>query len=113
MIQCQILKTFFQISDEIKMKVIRHTLDFSKFILSFISLAMLCACVPTTPQWDKQFGDSIRQTRTQQIMYPQAGGDAPVNGVDGAVARESIGRYRSSFREPLPAPASLMTGTGR
>ncbi len=95
------------------MKVIRHTLDFSKFILSFISLAMLCACVPTTPQWDKQFGDSVRQTQAQQIMYPKAGGDAPVNGVDGAVARESIGRYRSSFREPLPAPASLMTGTGR
>ncbi len=95
------------------MKPVRHLRFFKKLIPSLISLSILCACAPTTPQWDKQFGDSVRQTRTQQIMYPQAGGDAPVNGVDGAVARESIGRYRSSFREPLPAPASLMTGTGR
>jgi hypothetical protein len=91
--------------------------DFPQFIcthlLSVIFLVTLCACAPTTPQLDKQFGDSVRQTRALQIMNPQAGGDAPVNGVDGAVARESIGRYRSSFREPLPAPAPLTTGTGR
>jgi hypothetical protein len=91
--------------------------DFPQFIcthlLSVIFLITLCACAPTTPQLDKQFGDSVRQTRALQIMNPQAGGDAPVNGVDGAVARESIGRYRSSFREPLPAPAPLTTGTGR
>ena len=91
--------------------------DFPQFIcthlLSVIFLVTLCACAPTTPQLDKQFGDSVRRTRALQIMNPQAGGDAPVNGVDGAVARESIGRYRSSFREPLPAPAPLTTGTGR
>ena len=82
-------------------------------LLPAIFVGTLCACAPTTPQWDKQFGDSVRQTRAQQIMNPQAGGDAPVNGVDGVVARESIGRYRSSFREPLPAPAPLSVGTGR
>jgi hypothetical protein len=91
--------------------------DYSQFIrrclLPAIVLVTLCACAPTTPQLDKQFGDSVRQTRAQQVMNPQAGGDAPVNGVDGAVARESIGRYRSSFREPLPAPAQLNSVTGR
>ena len=91
--------------------------DYSQFIrrdlLPAIFLVTLCACAPTTPQLDKQFGDSVRQTRAQQIMNPQAGGDAPVNGVDGVVARESIGRYRSSFREPLPAPAPMTSGTGR
>ena len=91
--------------------------DFPQFIrahlLPAIFLVTLCACAPTTPQLDKQFGDSVRQTRSQQIMNPQAGGDAPVNGVDGVVARESIGRYRSSFREPLPAPAPRTSGTGR
>ena len=91
--------------------------DFPQFIrahlLPAIFLVTLYSCAPTTPQLDKQFGDSVRQTRSQQIMNPQAGGDAPVNGVDGAVARESIGRYRSSYREPLPAPAPLTSGTGR
>lgn len=91
--------------------------EYSQFIrrrlLPAIFLVTLCACAPTSPQLDKQFGDSVRQTRAQQVMNPQAGGDAPVNGVDGAVARESIGRYRSSFRELLPAPAPLTSGTGR
>jgi hypothetical protein len=91
--------------------------EYSQFIRTYllpaIFLVALWACAPTTPQLDKRFGDSVRQIRAQQIINPQAGGDAPVNGVDGAVARESIGRYRSNFREPLPAPAPLTTGTGR
>jgi len=95
------------------MKSSRYSSSIRRYILSGIFLGSLYACVPTTPQWDKQFGESVRQTRAQQTMNPQAGGDAPVNGVDGAVARESIGRYRSSFREPPPAPAPMAIGTGR
>jgi hypothetical protein len=106
-------KTICQISEEYRMKSKKYLQPIPKFLLPVFFLGALCACVPTTPQWDKQFGDSVRQTRAQQIMNPQAGGDAPVNGVDGAVARESIGRYRSSFREPLPAPTPMAVGTGR
>ena len=84
-----------------------------RLILSLLCSGLLCACAPTTPQWDKQFGDSVRQTRAHQIMNPQAGSDAPVNGVEGTVARESIARYRSSFREPPQAPVPLTNGTGR
>ena len=82
-------------------------------IIPMIFIVTLCACVPTTPQWDKKFGESVSQIRTQQMLDPQAGGDAPVNGVDGAAARESIGRYRSSFREPPPASSPLTIVTGR
>jgi hypothetical protein len=84
-----------------------------KLASALIISMMLCACVPTTPQWDKQFGESVRLVRIAQIMNPEAGGDAPVNGIDGAAARESIGRYRSSFREPPPAPTPLTSGAGR
>jgi hypothetical protein len=84
-----------------------------KCLLSLFSLTVLSACAPTSPQWDKQFGESVRQSRAQQTLHPQAGGDAPVNGVDGVVARESVGRYRSSFREPPPAPAPLSISVGR
>lgn len=95
------------------MKADQYPWRILKLVLPLVCLCTLSACAPTTPQWDKQFGESVRQARSQQIMNPQAGGDAPVNGVDGAVARESIGRYRSSFREVPPAPAPLTIGIGR
>lgn len=80
---------------------------------ALLSVVILSACATTTPQWDQQFGQSVRQTRSQQTLHVQAGGDAPVSGVDGVVARDAIGRYRSSFREPPPAPAPLIMGQGR
>jgi hypothetical protein len=95
------------------MKAYEYSKSIFMYMLPVIFLGTLCACAPTTPLLDKQFGDSVRQTRAQQIMNPQAGGDAPVNGVDGVVARESIGRYRSSFREPIPVPSQMTSGTGR
>lgn len=95
------------------MKLHEYSQCIRRRLLPAIVLVTLCACAPTTPQLDKKFGDSVRQTRAQQIMNPQAGGDAPVNGVDGVVARETIGRYRGSFREPLPAPVPLTSTTGR
>ena len=95
------------------MKVNEYSKIIRSHIMPTIFLGTLCACAPTTPQFDKQFGDSVRRARAQQIMNPQAGGDAPVNGVDGAVARESIGRYRSSFRGPPPAAVPMTSGTVR
>ena len=95
------------------MKIHQYSRSILRHGISAIFIIPLCACVPTTPQWDKQFGESVSQIRTQQIIDPQAGGDAPVNGVDGAAARESIGRYRSSFREPPPASSPLTIVTGR
>ncbi len=73
----------------------------------------IAACAPTTPQWDSRFGETVRLTAQQQTLNPKAGGDAPVNGIDAATGRESIGRYRSSFREPPPAPSPISIGVGR
>jgi len=74
---------------------------------------VLTACVPTTPQWDAQFGQSVRLSQQQQIIDPTAGGDAPVNGIDGASGREAIVRYRSSFKEPAPASSAFTIGVSR
>ncbi len=76
-------------------------------------LLTLSACAPTTPRWDSQFGETVRLTAQQQVLNPDAGGDAPVNGIDGATGRESIGRYRSSFREPPPPAAPISIGVAR
>ncbi len=69
-------------------------------------------CAPTTPQWDKRFGESVRQMRQQQVRYPEAGGDAMVQGVDGVAAREAIVNYRDSFRQP-PASTGYTSGLSR
>lgn len=74
---------------------------------------VLAACAPNTPRWDSQFGETVRLTAQQQTLNPDAGGDAPVNGIDGATGRESIGRYRSSFREPPPPAAPISIGVAR
>lgn len=87
--------------------------QYRRLLLSGVVLLSLTACVPTTPQWDAQFGQSVRLTQQQQIIDPTAGGDAPVNGIDGASGREAIVRYRSSFKEPAPESSSFTIGVSR
>lgn len=84
-----------------------------KRLLPFIFVSLLSACAQTTPKLDQQFGESVRQSRERQTLNPLAGGDAPVNGIDAAAARESIGRYRSSYRETPPPATPLTTGIAR
>ena len=87
--------------------------QYKRLLLSGAVLFALTACVPTTPQWDAQFGQSVRLSQQQQIIDPTAGGDAPVNGIDGASGREAIVRYRSSFKEPVPASSAFTIGVSR
>ncbi len=78
-----------------------------------LGMVLLSACTPTTPQWDTRFGQSVRLSQQQQTIDPTAGGDAPVNGIDGASGREAIVRYRGSFKEPVPASSSFTIGVSR
>ena len=82
-------------------------------ILTTVWSLILAACVPTTPQWDAQFGRSVRLMQQQQTLDPTAGGDDPVNGIDGSSGREAIVRYRSSFKEPTPVNSSFTIGVTR
>jgi hypothetical protein len=87
--------------------------QYQRLLLSGVAMLSLTACVPTTPQWDAQFGQSVRLSKQQQIIDLTAGGDAPVNGIDGAIGREAIVRYRSSFKEPAPASSAFTIGVSR
>lgn len=87
--------------------------QYKRLLLSGVAMLSLTACVPTTPQWDAEFGQSVRLSKQQQIIDPTAGGDAPVNGIDGASGREAIVRYRSSFKEPTPTSSAFTIGVSR
>ena len=65
------------------------------------SMALLSACVSTTPYLDATFGEATREALRQQIINPQAGNKTdPVAGIDGRAARDAMDNYHKSFATP-------------
>lgn len=73
----------------------------------FVAIA-LSGCVQTTPQWDQHFGEAQRMMMAQQVLNPDAGMKDVPEAMDGAASRETVVRYRSTFKEP-PAPQNVFT----
>ncbi len=66
-------------------------------------LALLAGCGSTTPDYDKHFGDAVRQSIQGMTINPNAGSTADAAlGMDGPSAREALVRYQSTFRTPPP-----------
>lgn len=86
--------------------------------ISFLTLAGLAACAPTSPTFDRHFGETVPALRAMQTRNP----DAPianqsksVDGLDGRAAREAIDRYQNTFTEPPPPvvnPFLIGVGSG-
>jgi hypothetical protein len=74
-------------------------------------LLSACASTSTTPNWDRQFGDSVRATLASQIIDPGAARNAStVSGIDGRAAKGAQDRYELSV-EPPPAPTGTLAGS--
>ncbi len=72
---------------------------------------LLTACVSTTPQFDRHFGDTVRIALASQVLNPDAAANtAPVTGMDGRAARTALERYHKSFAEPAAQPVTFMLG---
>ena len=73
--------------------------------------ASVAACVSTTPQFDANFGKSVRAAVAQQTANPAAARNTnPVNGLDGVSARNAQIKYEGTFAAPAHADPSLMDG---
>ena len=84
----------------------------SATILTLPMLALLSACA-TTPRLDRAFGDSVRQTRAQQTLYPDAGRTPrPVNGIDAQSAAAAYDNYQRSFSTKEESNDSFNIGVG-
>lgn len=73
---------------------------------------VLAGCAPTTPQYDSRFGQSVRMTMAQQVLNPDAGSKDVPESKDGPAARETVVRYRNTFKEPPPPQNVFNIGVG-
>jgi hypothetical protein len=66
-------------------------------LLAAVLTFLLSAC-GTTPRLDREFGKTLRLTRAQQTINPDAGRvPRPVNGLDAAAATAAYQNYQQSF----------------
>ena len=80
--------------------------------ISAITL-MLSGCQNPMPRYEREFGESVRNTLQAQIIHPEASQNTnPVSGIDGRAARDSINVYQNSFSKPTPQPNVFNFGVG-
>lgn len=86
-----------------------------RYPVAALMLAALAACAPTSPNFDRHFGETVPALRAQQTRNPDApiaNQDKMADGLDGRAAREAVERYHQSFSEP-PAPENtFVIGVG-
>ncbi len=80
--------------------------------LAVLGSATLTGCVQTTPVWDSRFGEAQRMMMAQQVLNPDAGMKEVPNSLDGGAARETVVRYRNTFKEPPPPQNVFNIGVG-
>ena len=65
---------------------------------------LLAGCASTTPNYDKRFGEAVRDAKQKMTLNPDAGRNPdPVAGMDGRASRETMVRYKDSYKAPPPA----------
>jgi hypothetical protein len=78
------------------------------------ALAALAGCT-ATPNYDRHFGEAVRQARAAMTINPAASSNRdPVTGMGGQPAAAALTRYHESFKTPPPpGPAiSLSASAG-
>ncbi len=74
---------------------------------------VLTGCMSPTPNFDAQFGQSVRTLSEQQTLRPQAAlenRDRVPEGMEGRAARETIERYQRSFESAPTQNQNYMIG---
>ncbi|WP_332876039.1 hypothetical protein [Massilia sp. S19_KUP03_FR1] len=81
----------------------------SKSLPLMLASLTLSACVSTTPNWDSQFGQSVRGAVANQTINPAAAANQdPVAGIDAKAALGAQKRYEQSFAQPEAQTPSIL-----
>ena len=68
-----------------------------RHVLAASALLALAGCA-TTPGWEAQLGDSVRQARVAQLIDPAAGNRAPrPEGLDGKAVAGNLRDYADAY----------------
>lgn len=76
-----------------------------------LALLAVAGCAPTTPTFDRHFGESGRVLQAQQTRNPEApvaNRDRMADGMDGRAAKQALDRYQQSFGNP-PRQTNVFT----
>ena len=84
------------------------------FVAGLPLAILLNACVATTPQFDRGFGNAVRAAVAAQVIEPGAvrNTTAPA-GIDGRAALAAQRRYQRSFGAPSGAEPTMTTGSAK
>lgn len=79
--------------------------------LGIVLIMLQAGCVNSyqTESSSPEFGSSVRMAVRNQIAFPEAGGDAPVTGMDGRKSSGSADQYLGGhyeFKEGASGPVS-------
>jgi outer membrane murein-binding lipoprotein Lpp len=87
----------------------KHLLMLAATVAATIALS---AC-GTSPRMDRRFGDSVRLTKAQQTLNPDARlNRSPVNGLDAQAAKAAYDNYQRSYATPEASSNGLSIGVG-
>jgi hypothetical protein len=79
----------------------------------FVPIAFSIAGCNASPTFDSHFGYAVNSAKAQQTLNPNASLNTdPVVGLDGTPAKDSIGRYQQTFKEPPPTFEIFFGGQG-
>ena len=79
-------------------------------IAALLALASLAGCANSSPQWERNFGNSLRESLAAQVADPAAARNPhpnPVVGLDGRAAAAASQRYEASFAQPAKQQSLL------
>ena len=89
----------------------RRTLTVLAALSAFL---LLPGCAATSPQFEAQFGQSVRAAVALQTADPAAARNSnPANGMDGVAARAVHKSYEHSYLAPTVAAPSIIGGKGK
>ncbi len=78
-----------------------------------VSLWLLTACAPQTPNLDRHFGETVSLIQAQQTLYPDASSNIdPVKGIDGKAAKSGYDEYQKSYKVPEQQASGFTIGVG-
>ena len=84
------------------------------FVAGLPLAILLNACVATTPEFDRGFGNAVRAAVAAQVIEPGAvrNKNAPA-GIDGSAALAAQRRYQRSFGAPTGVESAMTTSSGK